>query len=174
MEQRFGNIMHGEVNEMLVSFVGEDMFLSFVGKTKDETYKKSLSRLFKEDDKSDLSALCLTDDKSVAKVVFDKILPNLQDKYALSTSICDFLKDFVCRLYEKFIKNMMPILDSCLNYDEFCISDNLEKTKQNFNAAFTLIMNQNKSLTDFYNVFPNEETIKNSVNRMKCKGESPS
>ena len=85
MEQKYGNITIGEINKMLISFIGKDMYLSFWEqanpKESIEAYKKRLNRLLKEED-SDLSPLSLSDDKSVAKFVFETILPKLQDNYS--------------------------------------------------------------------------------------------
>jgi len=127
MEQRFGNVTLGEINEMLISFIGKDMYLDFRGKVKDEAYNKYLSRLFKEDDKVDLSALSLSDEKSIVKFVFEKILPDLQKVYSLSENLCKFMKDFVYSLYDRFTQNGMPILDYCSNFDSFRIQDYFNK-----------------------------------------------
>ena len=175
MEQRFGNVTLGEINEMLISFIGKDMYLSFREKVKDETYNKYLSRLFKEDDNVDLSALSLSDEKSISKFVFEKILPYLQDKYSLSDELCKFMRNFVYGLYDRFTQNDMPILDYCSNFKSFCIQHYLEQARQKYNSAFSIIQEKYKSLTEFSRLFPNEDTIKNNIKSMKrCQvGDNP-
>ncbi len=173
MEQRFGNVMLGEINEMLISFIGKDMYLDFCGKVKDEAYNKYLSRLFKEDDKVDLSALSLSDERSVAKFVFEKILPDLQKTYSLSENLCKFMKDFVYSLYDRFTQNGMPILDYCSNFDSFQIQDYSEQAKEKYNSAFGIIETKYESLKKFREKFPNEDTIKNVINAMKSRGDNP-
>ena len=78
MSKRLGNVTLGEINEMLISFIGKDVYLAYRGKVKDEAYDKNLRRLFKEDDKVDLSILSLSDEKSISKFVFETILPDLR------------------------------------------------------------------------------------------------
>lgn len=173
MEQRFGNVTLGEINEMLISFIGKDMYLYFRGKVKDEAYNKYLSRLFKEDDKVDLSALSLSDEKSIAKFVFEKILPDLQKTYSLSENLCKFMKDFVYSLYDRFTQNGMPILDYCSNFDSFQIQDYSEQAKEKYNSAFGIIETKYESLKKFREKFPNEDTIKNVINAMKSRGDNP-
>lgn len=172
MEERFGNVTLGEIIEMLVSFISKDMYLSFVDKVKDNTYSKYLNRLFKEED-SDLSALSLTDDKSIAKFVLDTILPYLQNEYSLSNNLCDFTKNFVNSLYKRFVTNETPILDYCLNFDSFDIQDYLKQAKQKYTTAFENIGNKYQSLKKFRECFDNEDTIKNIINSMKSKGDNP-
>lgn len=173
MEQRFGNVTLGEINEMLISFIGKDMYLYFRGKVKDEAYNKYLSRLFKEDDKVDLSALSLSDEKSIAKFVFEKILSDLQKTYSLSENLCKFMKDFVYSLYDRFTQNGMPILDYCSNFDSFQIQDYSEQAKEKYNSAFGIIETKYESLKKFREKFPNEDTIKNVINAMKSRGDNP-
>ena len=172
MEQKYGNLTIGEINEMLISFIGKDMYLSFWEqanpKESIKAYKKRLNRLLKEED-SDLSPLSLSDDKSVAKFVFETILPKLQDNYSLSNNICDFIHNFVDALYNRFATNETPILDYCLNFDNFDITNYLEQAKQKYNEAFSKI----QSITDFCRKFPNEETIENNLNAMKSGKGNP-
>ncbi|MBR5971261.1 MAG: ankyrin repeat domain-containing protein [Paludibacteraceae bacterium] len=176
MEQRFGNVSLGEINEMLISFIGKDMYLDYWTKYNPkesiEAYKRKLNRLAKEED-IDFTVLSLVDERSIAKFVFDKILPHLQQEYKLPKYISDDVKKFVYCLYDKFKANKMPILDLCLNYDEFYKSDYREQAKQKNIYAFALIEQQYKLLTEFYKRFDNEGTIKNNVIAMK-KGENPS
>ena len=173
MEQRFGNVTLGEINEMLISFIGKDMYLDFRGKVKDEAYNKYLSRLFKEDDKVDLSALSLSDEKSIVKFVFEKILPDLQKVYSLSENLCKFMKDFVYSLYDRFTQNGMPILDYCSNFDSFRIQDYFEQAQQKYNLAFEKIRERYKSLENFYESFDNDGTIKNTINTIRGHAKNP-
>ena len=170
MAQRFGNVTLGEINEMLISFIGKDMYLDFCGKVKDEAYNKYLSRLFKEDDKVDLSALSLSDEKSIAKFVFEKILPDLQKTYSLSENLCKFMKDFVYSLYDRFTQNDMPILDYCSNFDSFRIQHFLEKAQQNYNLAFEKIRDNHKSLKNPYD--ENDGTVKNAIKAIRDHGKN--
>lgn len=171
MEQRFGNVTLGEINEMLILFIGKDMYLYFRGKVKDEAYNKYLSRLFKEDDKKvNLSALSLSDEKSIAKFVFEKILPDLQKTYSLSENLCKFMKDFVYSLYDRFTQNDMPILDYCSNFDSFRIQHFLEKAQQNYNLAFEKIRDNHKSLKNPYD--ENDGTVKNAIKAIRDHGKN--
>lgn len=173
MDQRFGNVTLGEINEMLILFIGKDMYLDFRGKVKDEAYNKYLSRLFKEDDKVDLSALSLSDEKSIVKYVFEKILPDLQKAYSLSENLCKFMKDFVYSLYDRFTQNGMPILDYCSNFDSFRIQDYFEQAQQKYDLAFEKIRERYKSLENFYESFENDGTIKNTINAIRGHAKNP-
>jgi hypothetical protein len=177
MEQRFGNVTLGEINEMLISFIGKDMYFSFWEKENPkesiDAYKKHLNRLLKEDDKVDLSALCLSDERSVAKFVFEKILPDLQKTYFLSVNLCKFMKDFVYSLYDRFTQNDMPILDYCSNFDSFRIQDYFEQAQQKYNLAFEKIRERYKSLENFYESFDNDGTIKNTINTIRGHAKNP-
>ena len=174
MSKKYGNVTLGEINEMLLSFIGKDMYLSFWEKENPngtiDAYRKRLKRLLEEKD-SDLSALSRTDEKSIVKFVFDKILPDLQEEYSLSDELCSFMKNFVYSLYERFTQNDKPILDYCSNFDSFHIQDYLEQARQKYKTAFSIIQEKYKSLTDFCRFFPDEYTIKNNINSMKrCQG----
>ena len=75
MERRYGNISLGEINEMLISFIGKDMYLlSWQQENPKESieaikaYQKHLNRLFKEEDNCDLTPLSLTDDNSIVNL----------------------------------------------------------------------------------------------------------
>ena len=177
MSKRFGNVTLGEINEMLLSFIGKDMYLSFWEKENPResivAYKKHLDRLLKEDEKSDLSALCLTDERSIAKFVFEMILPYLHDEYSLSEKLCNFMKDFVYGLYDRFIHNELPILDYCSNFDSFHIQDYLEQAKQKYDLAFEKIRKRYKSLENFYVSFENDGTIKNTINAIRGHAKNP-
>lgn len=177
MEQRFGNVTLGEINEMLISFIGKDLYLDFCGKVKDEAYNKYLSRLFKEDDKVDLSALSLSDEKSIVKFVIEKILPDLQKAYFLSENLCKFMKDFVYSLYDRFTQNGMPILDYCSNFDSFPIQDYMEQAQQKYKSAFDNIAFKYGSLKKFrehlndQNII-NEDYAKNIINAIEAHGKN--
>lgn len=173
MSRRFGNVTLGEINEMLISFIGKDVYLAYRGKVKDEAYDKNLRRLFKEDDKVDLSILSLSDEKSISKFVFETILPDLRKNYSLSDGLCDFMKNFVQSLYYRFTHNDWPILDYCSNFDLFHIQDYLEQAKQKYDLAFEKIRERYKSLENFYVSFENDGTIKNSVNAIRGHAKNP-
>ena len=182
MSRRFGNVTLGEINEMLISFIGKDMFFSLWEKANPKesigAYKKNLDRLLKEDEKSDLSALCLTDEKSITKFVFEKILPYLRDNYSLSDGLCNFMKDFVYGLYDRFIQNELPILDYCSNFDSFHIQDYLEQARQKYKSAFDKIAVRFESLKKFYEYLGdkkilNEDSAKNLINAVKGHGKNP-
>ena len=177
MSKRFGNVTLGEINEMLLSFIGKDMYLSFWEKENPkesiDAYKKHLDRLLKEDEKSDLSALCLTDERSIAKFVLEKILPDLRDNYSLSDGLCDFMKNFVQSLYDRFTNNDLPIIDYCSNFDSFHIQDYLEQAKQKYDLAFEKIRERYKSLENFYVSFENDGTIKNTINAIRGHAKNP-
>ena len=171
MSRRIGNVTLGEINEMLISFIGKDMYLSFWEKENPkesiDAYKKHLDRLLKEDEKSDLSALCLADERSIAKFVFEMILPYLHDEYSLSDKLCNFMKDFVYSLYDRFIQNELPIIDYCSNFDSFHIQGYLEQAKQKYDLVFEKIRERYKSLENFYVCFENDGTIKNTINAIR-------
>ena len=171
MAQRFGNVTLGKINEMLISFIGKDMYLAFRGKVKDEAYDKNLRRLFKEDDKVDLSALSLSDEKSISKFVFEKILPDLQKNYSLSENLCKFMKDFVYSLYDRFTQNNMPIFDYYSNFDSFRIQHFLEQAQQKYNLAFEKIKDSNRLLKNPYD--ENDGTVKNAINAIRTYGKNP-
>lgn len=173
MSKRLGNVTLGEINEMLISFIGKDVYLAYRGKVKDEAYDKNLRRLFKEDDKVDLSILSLSDEKSISKFVFETILPDLRKNYSLSDGLCDFMKNFVQSLYYRFTHNDWPILDYCSNFDLFHIQDYLEQAKQKYDLAFEKIRERYKSLENFYVSFENDGTIKNSVNAIRGHAKNP-
>ena len=173
MSRRFGNVTLGEINEMLISFIGKDVYLAYRGKVKDEAYDKNLRRLFKEDDKVDLSILSLSDEKSISKFVFETILPDLRKNYSLSDGLCDFMKNFVQSLYYRFTHNDWPILDYCSNFNLFHIQDYLEQAKQKYDLAFEKIRERYKSLENFYVSFENDGTIKNSVNAIRGHAKNP-
>lgn len=177
MSRRYGNVTLGEINEMLISFIGKDMYLSLWEKENSKeltvAYKKHLDRLLKEDEKSDLSALCLTDERSIVKFVFEKILPYLHDEYSLSDKLCDFMKDFVYGLYDRFIQNELPIIDYCSNFDSFHIQDYLEQAKQKYDLVFEKIRERYKSLENFYVCFENDGTIKNTINAIRGHAKKP-
>lgn len=181
MERRYGNISLGEINEMLISFIGKDMYLlSWQQENPKESieaikaYQKHLNRLFKEEDNCDLTPLSLTDDDSIVKFVFEKIIPILKNDYSLSDSLISYLDNFVGQLYNKFTTNETPILESCLNYDEIYDSSFLEKSQHNYKVAFEKIETKYESLKKFREKFPNEDTIKNVINAMKSRGDNPS
>lgn len=178
MVRRFGNISLGEINEMLISFIGKDMYLSFWQQVNPkeslEAYKKRLYRLFKEEDNSDFTVLCRTDDNSIVRFVFEKIIPILKNDYSLSDSLISYLGNFVSKLYKKFTTNETPILESCLNYDEIYDSSFLEKSQHNYKVAFEKIETKYESLKKLREKFPNEDTIKNVINAMKSRGDNPS
>lgn len=173
MSKRLGNVTLGEINEMMISFIGKDVYLAYRGKVKDEAYDKNLRRLFKEDDKVDLSILSLSDEKSISKFVFETILPDLRKNYSLSDGLCDFMKIFVQSLYYRFTHNDWPILDYCSNFDLFHIQDYLEQAKQKYDLAFEKIRERYKSLENFYVSFENDGTIKNSVNAIRGHAKNP-
>lgn len=173
MSKRLGNVTLGEINEMLISFIGKDVYLAYRGKVKDEAYDKNLRRLFKEDDKVDLSILSLSDEKSISKFVFETILPDLRKNYSLSDGLCDFMKNFVQSLYYRFTHNDWPILDYCSNFNLFHIQDYLEQAKQKYDLAFEKIRERYKSLENFYVSFENDGTIKNSVNAIRGHAKNP-
>lgn len=181
MERRYGNISLGEINEMLISFIGKDMYLlSWQQENPKESieaikaYQKHLNRLFKEEDNCDLTPLSLTDDDSIVKFVFEKIIPILKNDYSLSDSLISYLGNFVGKLYNQFTKNETPILESCLNYDGIYDSSFLEKSQHNYKVAFEKIETKYESLKKFREKFPNEDTIKNVINAMKSRGDNPS
>jgi len=181
MEQQYGNITLGEINEMLISFIGKDMYLSFWKQANPnesiEAFQKRLNRLLKEED-SDLTPLSLADDNSVAKFVFEKILPTLQNYYSLSKEICDDIHKFVYVLYNRFTTNETPILDYSLNFDKFDITNYLEQTKQKYKTAFDRIVSKFESLKKFREHLDdlhllNEDSAKNIITAMKSKGNNP-
>lgn len=182
MSKRFGNVTLGEINEMLLSFIGKDMYLSFWEKENPkesvDAYKKRLNRLLKEDDDSDLSTLSRSDEKSIVKFVFEKILPDLRDNYSLSDELCNFMENFVHSLYDRFTQNDLPILDYCSNFDSFHIQDYLEQAKQKYKSAFDIIEVKFKSLKKFCEYLGDnnilyEESARNMIYAMKSRGKNP-
>ena len=176
MEQRFGNVTLGEINKMLISFIGKDMYLSFWEKENPKesigAYKKHLNRLFVEEDNNDLTALSLTDNDSITKFVFEKIIPILKNNYFLSDNLISYLRNFVIELYNKFTDGI-PILESYLYLDSFYDFNFLEQAKQKYISVFEEIDTKYGSLKKFRENFPNEDTIKNVINAMKNRGDNP-
>ncbi|MBO4698400.1 ankyrin repeat domain-containing protein [bacterium] len=122
-ETKFGNMPLGRINEMLVSFIGEDAFLDYCEKYhKDwgldnwhsrDAFSKHLKRLFEEKESSyrDLNP---NYDQSVYRIAY-KILDDFCDEYGLPRYIADTILGFYdvlnCRLSYHPIFETYSILD---------------------------------------------------------------
>ena len=171
MGEKFGNVTLGEINETLISFIGKDMYIEYWKndnpKESVNAYDKHIRRLFHEED-SDFTALCLKDKNSIARYVFERILPDLHENYGLSDELCKFMREFVDKLYRQFTNNETPILETCTNYDSVYDESFSLRAKQKYKSAIENITKE-KSISSRFN----DETLKNVVYGVKNSGNNP-
>ena len=116
---KFGNMPLGRINEMLVSFIGEDAFLDYCEKhhkalgidwQSREAFSKHLKRLFEEKESSyrDLNPLY---DQSVYRIAY-KILDDFCEQYGLSPYIFNIIAKIGCNLVARLYRSSDPVFET--------------------------------------------------------------
>lgn len=126
---KFGNMPLGRINEMLVSFIGEDAFLDYCEKyhrdweldwQSREAFEKKLKRLF-EEKKGKFSYHNFGYEESITNIVF-RILDDFRDQYGLSDHIYDVMLYFEKYLTLRLSETAYPVCETyCLLLQEFLI-----------------------------------------------------